>query len=166
MPSKHNLYRALFAVALGMAMGRCADAPRELRVVGLSDLQTVIEGPGEAVRVINFWATWCAPCVKEMPLFEELNKSRRDVEVTLVSLDMDMDPNADKVRKFVKEKEIKSQVLILDAGDPNEWIDKVDAGWSGALPATLVINSKTGKRVLIEKELHAGDLEALIAQVQ
>ena len=166
MPSRRILYRALFAVAVGVSLGRCTDAPRELQVVGLSELQNVIGGPGDAVRVINFWATWCAPCIKEMPLFEELNKSRPDVEVTLVSLDMDMDPNPDKVRKFVKQKEIKSQVLILDAGNPNEWIDKIDANWSGALPATLVINSKTGKRVLVEKELHAGDLEELITQVQ
>ena len=166
MKPKHLSYRALFIVALWAGMGGCAQAPRELQVVGLSDLQAVIGGPGEAVRVINFWATWCAPCIKEMPLFEELNKSRSDVEVTLVSLDMDMDPNPDKVRKFVKEKEIKSHVLILDAGNPNDWIDKIDANWSGALPATLVINSKTGKRILVEKELHAGDLEALITQVQ
>lgn len=135
-------------------------------LIKLDQLQDQMRGERERIQVVNFWATWCAPCLKELPLFERLNEDRRDVRVTLVSMDLDLDPNVEKVRSFVLRKKIKSEVLILDERDPSSWIDKIDKRWSGALPATLVINNKTGKRKFVEKELHAGDLEKLISEVQ
>lgn len=135
-------------------------------LVKLDKLQQLIQAEKEQIQVINFWATWCAPCIKELPLFEKLTADRKDVRVMLVSMDMDLDPDADKVRKFVTRKKIQSQVLILNERNPNQWIEKLDKNWSGALPATLVVNNKTGKRKFVEKELHEGDLEKLIASVQ
>jgi len=149
----------IFAVFL--SLGALAQA----KIVKLKDLQQVIESPGENIRVINFWATWCAPCIKELPLFEKLNRERKDVAVTLVSMDMDLDPNPEKVHKFVARKKLASSVLILDETDPNSYIDKIDKEWSGALPATIVINSKTGKRAFVQRELHEGELEKLIDEV-
>jgi hypothetical protein len=66
----------------------------------------------------------------------------------------------------VQRKKIQSTVLILDAGNPNDWIDKIDSRWGGSLPATLVVNGKTGKRAFIDHELHEGELEKLIIEVQ
>jgi len=135
-------------------------------MVKLDQLQQALGQEKDRVQVINFWATWCAPCLKELPLFEKLNEERQDVKVRLVSLDMDLDPNPDKVRNFVSRKKLKSEVIILNEKDPNSWIDKIDKAWSGALPATLVVNNRTGKRKFVEGELKAGDLEKLIAEVQ
>lgn len=122
----------------------------------------IIHAPSDKVKVINFWATWCAPCVKELPLFERLNNERPDVKVILVSMDLDLDPNPEKVYMFITRKNIKSEVVLLNEPDPNSWINKVEKEWSGALPATIIINPKTGQRKFIEKELHEGDLEKLI----
>lgn len=136
------------------------------KIIKLPELQAIMDAPGEEIRVINFWATWCAPCIKEMPLFEKLNKERKDVSVTLVSMDMDLDPDPQKVNKFVARKKLASRVVILDETNPNSYIDKIEKQWSGALPATIVINSKTGKRKFVERELHEGDLEKLIDEVR
>jgi thiol-disulfide isomerase/thioredoxin len=138
----------------------------QAKVVKLPELQKVMSDPASDIKVINFWATWCAPCIKELPLFEKLNRNRKDVAVTLVSMDMDLDPNPAKVHKFVARKKLESPVLILDETDPNVYIDKIDKEWSGALPATVVINTRTGKRTFVEGELHDGDLEKLIDEVQ
>lgn len=154
------------ALVLAVGFWQCTAPVGEPQVVDLEDLQRMIAETGKGTKVINFWATWCAPCIKELPLFEKLSEGREDVSVTLVSLDLDLDPDPEKVRRFVKQRNIHSPVLILDAGNPNEWIGKIDGGWSGALPATLVINGATGKRLLVERELHEGDLEELITQVQ
>jgi thiol-disulfide isomerase/thioredoxin len=135
-------------------------------LIKLPQLQHEIEKETEHIKVINFWATWCAPCIKELPLFEKLGQERSDVKVTLVSMDLDLDPNPEKVYKFVERKKIQSQVLILDEQNPNAWIDKIEKSWSGALPATILINGKTGKRKFVERELHEGDLEKLIAEIQ
>lgn len=151
----------LFAIALSVA----GQAPTA-KVVKLPELQKIMTEPSSQVKVINFWATWCAPCIKELPLFERLGQQRKDVSVTLVSMDMDLDPNPEKVHKFVTRKKLTSSVLILDETNPNVYIDKIEKDWSGALPATIVINTTTGKRVFVERELHEGELEKLIDEVR
>ena len=143
-----------------------ATAQEQAKMVKLPELQELITSTGDNIKVINFWATWCAPCVKEMPLFEKLGQERKDVKVTLVSMDLDLDPDPAKVHKFVARKKLQSQVLILDEKDPNSYIEQIEKTWSGALPATIIINSKTGQRKFVERELHEGELEKLIAEVQ
>ncbi|MBN8576308.1 MAG: TlpA family protein disulfide reductase [Cytophagales bacterium] len=143
-----------------------AASAQGIRQIKLNDLQQLIAAKSERIQVINFWATWCAPCVKEIPLFEKLKLDNTGVEVTLVSMDFDLDPNPAKVERFVTRKNLKSTVVILAETDPNAWIDKIDKEWSGALPATLIINTQTGKRRLVQRELHEGDLEKLINEVR
>jgi thiol-disulfide isomerase/thioredoxin len=135
-------------------------------LVKLPDLQRMIDEPSDKIKVINFWATWCAPCIKELPLLEKQQASRQDVQVLLVSMDMDLDPNPEKVYRFVDRKKLQSKVIILDERNPNEWIDKIEKTWTGALPATIVVNTRNGKRKFVEKELHEGELEKLISEVQ
>ncbi len=150
-----------FVLLIGFsANGQQADQIR------LKDLQRVINAPTSKVQVINFWATWCAPCVKEIPLFEKLNQVNQNVEVTLVSMDFDLDPNPEKVYRFMTRKKLQSKVVILAESNPNNWIDKIDKSWSGALPATLIINTQNGKRRFVQKELQEGDLEKMIAEVE
>ena len=131
-------------------------------LVRLPELQKLIHQPG-SVKVINFWATWCAPCVKEMPLLEKLNEDDKNTKVILVSMDYDPDPA--KVKRFIDRKKIRSKVVILAEENPNEWIEKIDKSWTGALPSTLVINPDSGKRKFMQGELKEGDLEKLIQEV-
>jgi thiol-disulfide isomerase/thioredoxin len=135
------------------------------KLVKLAELQKMMNDPSDQVKVINFWATWCGPCIKELPMFERVNRERKDVAVMQVSMDMDLDPNPEKVNKFVARKKLTSAVLILDEANPNSYIDKIATEWSGGLPATLVINTKNGKRKFVERELNEGELEKLIEEV-
>ncbi|HNC29066.1 MAG TPA: TlpA disulfide reductase family protein, partial [Cyclobacteriaceae bacterium] len=148
------------------ACSTAAAAQDQAKIVKLPELQELISSKGDKIKVINFWATWCAPCVKEMPLFEKLGQERTDVQVTFVSMDLDLDPDPSKVYKFVSRKKLQSKVVMLDEKNPNSYIELIDKSWSGALPATIIVNSKTGQRKFVEKELHEGDLEKLIAEVQ
>jgi thiol-disulfide isomerase/thioredoxin len=156
-----SLFTLIFLVGALTVSGQ-----EHAKIVKLDELQTIISAKADHIKVINFWATWCAPCVKEMPLFEKLDQEREDVKVTFVSMDLDLDPDPSKVYKFVTRKKLQSAVVILDAGNPDSWINAIEKSWSGAIPATIVINSKTGQRKFVEKELHEGDLEKLIAEVQ
>lgn len=155
-----------FLILLLIICAFVAKAQEQAKIVKLPELQEIISAKSEQIKVINFWATWCAPCVKEMPLFEKLGQERQDVKITFVSMDLDLDPDPTKVYKFVTRKKIQSQVVILDEKNPNLYIDLIDKSWSGALPATIVVNTKTGQRKFVEKELHEGELEKLIAEVQ
>ncbi len=136
-------------------------------IIKLADLQKLMEQKGQKILIINFWATWCAPCVKELSFFEKITaEARPDVQVTLVSLDLDLDPNPEKVYKFISRKNLQSKVVLLDETDPNSWISKIEKKWSGALPATILINHETGKRKFIEKALREGDLEQYLEELQ
>lgn len=162
--AEQGLFAALVLLVVASWTGVARAQPAD--IVRLDQLQHTLDAEKDRIQVINFWATWCAPCLKELPLFEKLNNERKDVKVRLVSLDLDLDPNPDKVRNFANRKKLKAEVIILNEKDPNSWIDRVDKSWSGALPATLVINNRNGKRRFVEKELKEGDLEKLISEVQ
>jgi len=150
-------------VALFLALSLSASCYSQA-IVKLPELQEMMN-EGQKVKVINFWATWCAPCIKEMPFLERLNRDNKDVKVLLVSLDFDLDHDQSKITTFVQRKKLNSEVVILDEPDPNAWIPKIDKNWSGALPATLIMNPTTGKRKLIQGELKNDDLEKSIAEV-
>jgi thiol-disulfide isomerase/thioredoxin len=155
----------LFSVLAFILLSYLSASGQQAEQIKLKELQQLINKPSDRVLVINFWATWCAPCVKEIPFFEKLNQENKGVDVTLVSMDYDLDPNPEKVYRFITRKKLQSKVVILAEQNPNDWIDKIDKNWSGALPATLIVNTKTGKRNFIQKELHEGDLEKLIAEI-
>lgn len=152
----------LGAIAMVSSLALVAQSAETVKI---DDLQKLIEQKSDKILVMNFWATWCAPCIKELPQFEQLNASRNDVDVRLVSIDLDLDPNPDKVYRFMARKKLKSIVYLLDERDPNSWIDQIDTSWEGAIPATLVVNRKSGERKFVSKELKEGELEQLIISI-
>nr|WP_294935540.1 TlpA disulfide reductase family protein [uncultured Flavobacterium sp.] len=121
-------------------------------------IEPYLHKSNDTTYVINFWATWCLPCVKELPHFEQLNQSYsgKKVKVLLVSIDM---PNKVETSliSFIKKKNIRSEILHLDDPDANAWIDKIDKNWSGAIPATLIYN--TNNRAFYERSFTYTELE-------
>lgn len=167
VPVVCSFMRLLLAtLLLAIAVGADGQKPSNVSIVKLSELEQLISSRGSTVRIFNFWATWCAPCVKELPYFEKLSQLKGNHEVYLVNMDLDLDPDPEKVYRFVDRRQLESPVLMLDEADPNSWIDKIDERWSGALPATLVINTGTGKRAFVESSLQEGELEKIIDSVK
>lgn len=105
----------------------------------------------DTTYIVNFWATWCAPCIKEIPHFEKLQQEKKadKLKVLLVSLDI-KDRLEKSVIPFVKQRELKNEVFLLDETDQQKFIDRIDQSWSGAIPATLFVKGK--KRKFIENE--------------
>lgn len=139
---------------------------QEVTVVKANGLFDIVEKCDDAydLCVYNFWATWCAPCVRELPQFEAAAKHHKEINLTLVSLD-DKDDILVKVKPFLLKKDIKSRVVLLDETDYNEIIPRVSDQWSGAIPATLIIDRKNGKRYFYEKEFKEDELEETINEL-
>ena len=92
--------------------------------------------------LINFWATWCAPCVRELPYFEIVNREYKDknIKVILVSLDFPSEIKS-KLSPYLYKNNIKSDVILLDDPNISTWVPKVHENWDGGIPATLIVNS-------------------------
>ncbi|MCX6139265.1 MAG: TlpA disulfide reductase family protein [Candidatus Kapabacteria bacterium] len=119
--------------------------------VRLTDLERRFAEGSDTVYVVNFWATWCKPCIEELPAFDKLarKESGKPVVVLLVSLDSPKDRSS-KVEPFLRKAGYKCEAVVLNEPKPHLWIDKVDASWSGAIPATLFIMN--GRRLFREQE--------------
>lgn len=117
----------------------CAQKPAsQVTIIKRDGFKELLETPKEKVQVINFWATWCAPCVEELPAFEKLLANYQDqIDLTLVSLDDAKNTNT-KVNPFLKKQNIQATVYLLDDPYAAEWIPMVDAHWDGAIPVTLI----------------------------
>lgn len=99
------------------------------------------------VLLINFWATWCAPCVAEFPEFVMIDKNYRAKGVRTIAISTDEKSDlAGAVLPFLKKQKAEFESFLSDSDDPQELIDVVDKNWSGALPATFVFD-KQGKLV-------------------
>jgi len=118
----------------------------KIPVLSYNELEPYLNKKNDTTYIINFWATWCKPCIKELPYFEDLREtySNEKVKVILVSLDF-VRLLEKQVIPFVKKRNIKSQVFLLDDPNENEWIPKIDENWSGAIPATIIYN-KTNRK--------------------
>jgi thiol-disulfide isomerase/thioredoxin len=134
-----------------------------LEVYDFEGLKPLLNRNDNKIYVVNFWATWCAPCVKELPYFEALNKTYKDknVEVLLVSLDFPRHYEK-KLKPFIKKNKLESKVVALDDTDSNTWIPAIDKDWSGAIPATIIYNSK--ERKFYERSFNYQELETELKQ--
>lgn len=135
----------------------------KLEILDFNGLEPYLTKNDDSIYVINFWATWCAPCIKELPHFEQLNKNYKQngVEVILVSLDFPHQYES-KLKPFIKEYNLKSKILVLDDVNMNTWIPKVNENWDGAIPVTIIYNKD--KRKFYDKPFTYNELETELKQ--
>ncbi|WP_374173063.1 TlpA family protein disulfide reductase [Flavobacterium tructae] len=124
---------------------------QNVKLLNIDQLNERIKNGKDSTYVVNFWATWCAPCIKELPHFEKLKADHQSdkLAVLLVSVDFKSKLNS-AVVPFVKRKKLRNEVFLLNESNPQEYIDRIDKDWSGSIPATLFI--KEDKRKFIESE--------------
>ena len=140
---------------------------QQVPVLKITDLEKRIKNDSDTTYIVNFWATWCAPCVKELPDFDSISKvyAGKKIKVLLVTMDFKQDLQT-KVLPFIRSKKIYSEVLLLDEVNGNYFIPKISDAWSGALPATLIINQKKKFNHFFEKKLTFEFLKNEIKQIE
>lgn len=132
----------------------------------VDELFGAIDRPNDTTYVVNFWATWCSPCIEELPLFEALQDRFPGSKLHVILVSLDLKSQLDlRVRPFVKKYGLTSDVVWLDEPDGNAFIDRVSASWSGAIPATLILNNTKGTRLFYEKQFQNSELETIIQNI-
>ena len=151
----------LFLLAFGLNL-----SAQDIPFIKASQLETWLNADTDTIYVLNFWATWCGPCVAELPAFEKLNEKYAAQKVKIVLISTDFKRNVDSnVKPFVKRKNLHSQVVFMDESNPNTWVNLVSPEWSGAIPATLIISKRKNKRLFFEKQMDFKELEQKLLSV-
>lgn len=146
------------------ALPRQAQA-QKVPIVKWDWLESKLKQETDTVYVINFWATWCKPCVEEMPDLLKANKSFKDQPVKFIFISLDFKQDAEKrVDPFIRKRRMTDAVL-LDEPDYNKWLAKVDKSWQGNIPATLLLRNAKKKRIFIANELKEGEAEANVQKL-
>jgi thiol-disulfide isomerase/thioredoxin len=136
--------------------------PGKGQLITLEQLQTITQQPGnDTLYVVNFWATWCKPCIEEMPYFLESSKKFSGSRIKIIFVSLDFASELERVRKFAEKRIPGQEYYLLNAGNPNDWIDKVDPSWSGAIPATVLYSSGK-KNFFREGDLQQLELDSII----
>lgn len=132
-------------------------------VMNFRQFEPELHKKNDTVYLVNFWATWCAPCREEIPAIEQVREKYKDEKFRVILVSMDL-PGQVKSRllPFIKTNEIKSDVILLDDPDQNSWINKVDPGWSGEIPFTIIYGRDF--RNTYNRSFSFNDLDAIIKQ--
>ncbi len=127
---------------------------QSIQVVEWPAIDRIQKQTSDTTFIVHFWATWCAPCMKELPDFELINDKFNDKKVKVVLISVDFIKDKNKVLLFLKKRQIQTDVWLLNEPDQNAWIEQIDKKWSGTIPATLIFNNKKRKKTFLEQSLN------------
>jgi thiol-disulfide isomerase/thioredoxin len=147
----------IFPVAGSIVSGQ------KIEYIKVPELEKILNNFDNKLYVINFWATWCAPCVAELPAFEKVSRDYDKTKVRFIFISLDSPGQIEKqLIPFLKKNKIDSEVSVMMETDANLWIDKVDASWQGNIPSTLILNNTKKIRYFHPEAIDEQGLRKLI----
>lgn len=157
MNRMHKILLLIIFIAAGSSVNS-----QQIEKWKLSDLKNAVNNSSKPT-VLNFWATYCKPCLEEIPYFQNAVSKDSSVELILVSLDL---PEMyEKLPAVIKKYGITARVVYLDESNADLFCPVVDESWSGAMPASIFINKKNGYKKFfgdqIKEEAFNTQLKAL-----
>jgi thiol-disulfide isomerase/thioredoxin len=147
------LDKSFFLATVICCISFFADAQNSVPVFDFTKYENRILHKNDTLYIVNFWATWCKPCIQELPIFEKVAQTYTQQPVKIILVSQDAKTRAVQVNDFLQKNKYTSESFILSAGNPNVWIDKIDSNWSGTIPMTLFYKNRN------KIYYHEGDYE-------
>lgn len=122
---------------------------QKVRVISFKTLQTIINKPNDTTYIVNFFASWCVPCVRELPEFVAFAEAHKTEKMQVIYVSLDFKKNIkQKLGPLSIKGVLRQNVYLLDETNANNWLNQVDSTWSGAIPATFFVNHQKQYRRL------------------
>ena len=157
-----RVYHLLLVVAVLFVFSSVAQG-QKIEYIKIPELEKILKDPSDKLIVLNFWATWCSPCVSEISNFENAAKEYDPSKVRFILISLDFPSQVDtQLLPFLKKNRITLDVDVMKDVDYNAWIDKVDPNWQGDIPATLFFNNSRKSRYFHSGEVTETELKKYI----
>jgi thiol-disulfide isomerase/thioredoxin len=137
---------------------------QQIKKIRIADLEKTI-AESKTPLIVNFWATFCIPCIKEIPYFQKLVKQHQKDSIKLLLVSLDLQEDYSNIKSFAAKRKFTAPIVWLDETNADYFCPRVDSSWSGAIPASLFINNRTGYRKFLEQELSEVQLEKEIMAI-
>jgi len=152
-------------LVLVFVLGCQCSFSQEIKKISITELESYINNSNKPL-VVNFWATFCVPCIKEIPYFQSIIKNEypAKIELLLVSLDL---PSSypDDISSFAKKRKFYSTIAWLNETNADIFCPRIDTAWSGSIPASLFVNNSSGYRKFYEKDISPEQLKKELKQL-
>lgn len=153
----------LFLLTMLLSFSGTVASAQEVEKIGIPGLEKILASPEDQLYVVNFWATWCPPCVTEMPYFDKLSEEYEDKGVKFILISLDFPSQIEsKLIPFLEKNRITADVKVMTNLDYNSWIEKVDGSWQGNIPVTLFFNNERKVKYFHPSEVTEKELRDLI----
>ena len=155
--------KRLCIIVISLCLG-LAVMGQEVKKLKIGELEKLI-AESRTPLIVNFWATFCKPCIEEIPYFEKLVEKYKQEGLSLLLVSLDMRDDYPKIRPFASKRKFSSRIVWLDESNADYFCPRIDEKWSGGIPATLLIYNKTGKRLFMEDQVTEERLEKEILSI-
>ncbi len=156
--------KIFFIVGLNIVLLPLVSQNLKVSDVPVEKLLNRVESPSDTIFVVNFWATWCQPCVTEIPEFNKIEPHYKNKPVVVIMASLDFPNQKDKrLIPFLKTNIILNSVYLLITPRGGDWISRVEKQWTGAIPFTLILHKK--KRIFHEGEINYETIKKYLAQI-
>lgn len=134
---------------------------QDLKIVSFAELGKLLARSPDTVKVVNFWATWCGPCVEELPYFVTAQQEMKDQKIQFIFVSVDFASQTDKVKSMIQKLSLPGTLIQLNEHN-GDWIDELDKNWSGAIPYTILFLPNGEKREHYDAFSSLSDLHSFL----
>jgi thiol-disulfide isomerase/thioredoxin len=145
--------RQLLVILAFLSLSTCLRAQQPASIT-LEALEQRVAASPDTLFVLNFWATWCRPCIEEMPFFDNAGEAYAAQRVKVIFVSLDLKSELPRLTTFLRKRRFKAEVCWLDEPKIQTKIDAVSPEWTGAIPATLFVHGTSQTR-----RFHEGDYD-------
>jgi thiol-disulfide isomerase/thioredoxin len=132
---------------------------QQVKSVKITELEKTIK-ESKTPLIVNFWATFCVPCLQEIPYFQEIASQYKSNDVSLVFVSLDMkEAYPVKVNNMAKKLNLAYPVVWLNETNADYFCPRIDTSWTGGMPSSFFVNNATGYHKFLEEPLSKEKLE-------